>query len=127
MTIFKIDTKEFFALISPESIKIDANMADELLEFIKSNSQNDINNYIIDLSHVTTYDISSNDGLLVLHEYIYGELNGSIVFTGLNADLYNKFKQERLHLSLNITPTMIEAEDIINMELLERDILSEEE
>ncbi len=123
---FKIDTKENYTLISPENSVIDVNMAAALAKIIKEPTQNDTLNFIIDVSACQKYDIAANDALVNLHEFVYGEMNGSIVFTGLATEVFNKIKQERLHLSLNITPTMIEAEDIINMEVLERDLLGEE-
>lgn len=123
---FKFETKETYTIILPESDVLDVNVAEELFQTIKTDTQFDTHNFIIDGSNCQKYEIDANALLLELHDYVYHVMNGSIVFTHLNQDVYNKFKQERLHLSLNITPTLIEAVDIISMEVLERDLLSEE-
>lgn len=123
---FKFETKETYTTILLESSVLDVNMAEELFTTIKTGTQNDTNNFIIDFANIQKYEIEANELLLELHEYVYNVMNGSIVFTQLSSEVNNKFKQERMHLSLNITPTFIEAVDIISMEVMERDLLSEE-
>lgn len=122
---FKIDTKDNYVLISPENSEINVNMAEEVRQIIETHKTTDINNFILDVSNCTTFDVLSNTHWLDLHEHTYNELLGSLVFTQLTDEVNQKMKQERLHLSLNITPTLIEAIDIINMEILERELLGE--
>ncbi len=122
----KFDTRETYMQIIPENSILDANMTENLMQSIQKNDHNGINNFIIDLSNCHKYEIEANEPLMELHDWVYNRMNGSIVFTNLNSEVFNKIKQERLHLSLNITPTLVEAVDIINMEVLERDILGEE-
>lgn len=121
----KFNTKETHMQIIPENSILDANMTENLMQSIRENDHNGINNFIIDLSNCHKYEIDANELLMELHDLVYNEMNGSIVFTNLHSEVFNKIKQERLHLSLNITPTLVEAVDIINMEVLERDILGE--
>lgn len=123
---FKFETKETYTIILPECDVLDVNVAEELYQTIKTDTKFDTQNFIIDATNCQKYDIEANELLLEIHDYVYNVMTGSIVFTNLNQDTYNKIKQERLHLSLNITPTLIEAVDIISMEVLERDLLSEE-
>lgn len=122
----KFDTKETYLLISPEETVLDANMTAKLMQGIRGNDHNGMNNFLVDLTNCQRYEIDANELLLELNDWVYNELHGSIVFTNLSNEVFNRIKQERLHLSLNITPTMVEAVDIINMEVLERDILGEE-
>jgi len=122
---FKIDTKDNYVLISPENSEINVNMAEALRQIIDTHKTTDTNNFIIDLANCSTFDVLSNTYWLDLHEYTYNELFGSLVFTNLTEEVNQKMKQERLHLSLNITPTLIEAKDIVNMEILERELLGE--
>jgi anti-anti-sigma regulatory factor len=121
----KFDTKETYMLIFPENSILDANMTEELTEGVEQQVNNGMNNFIVDLSNCQKYEITANEPLLELHNKVYNDMNGSIVFTNLTGEVFVKIKQERLHLSLNITPTQLEAVDIISMEVLERDILGE--
>lgn len=123
--LFKLDTKENHYIISANFDTLDEIMADGLSVYIKNNDL-PLNNFIIDLSNVSNFEIKATPAIIKLHELVYN-VGGSIVFTLLQDAVLQKVKQERLHLTINITPTMIEAEDIINMEVLERDLLGEEE
>jgi hypothetical protein len=49
------------------------------------------------------------------------------VFTAAQDKVFQALKDKEIDLSLNIVPKMIEAIDIISMEILERDLFSEEE
>jgi hypothetical protein len=62
---------------------------------------------------------------VALHEECYG-MGQSLVFTGIRPEVMNTLKQHEANQLLNIAPTMIEAVDIVSMEILERDLLSEE-
>lgn len=124
--LFKLETKETYHIISTNFESLDEIMTDGLTEYIKQNDSS-LQNYIIDLNTVQHFDIKATNGLIALHDYVYHTLGGSIVFTLIQNNVLQTIKQERLHLTINITPTVIEAEDIINMEVLERDLLGEEE
>jgi hypothetical protein len=60
-----------------------------------------------------------------MHENSYSN-SRSLVFTGLQSQVMQVIKDEELDESINIAPKMIEAVDIISMEILERDLFSEE-
>lgn len=124
---FKIDTKENYSLIIPESEVLDANMAEGIKDKCAELAENGSDCYIIDLTPCTEGNsgISAFQQLLQLHEDCYS--NGrTLVFTGVYDGLLQEMKQQQMHLSLNITPTMQEAIDIVNMEVLERDLFNEE-
>jgi len=122
---FKIDTKKNYTLITPVANVIDANLAVAISEKCRELTENGSNNYIIDLQHGADADTASFGELLSLHEFCYS--NGqSLVFVGITEPVLQKMKPEEVHLSLNIAPTLVEAADIISMEILERDLFNEE-
>ncbi|MBC7553586.1 MAG: STAS domain-containing protein [Taibaiella sp.] len=122
---FKIDTKDNFTLIVPVSTHINAIMAEELGELCEKYTQNGSNNFIIDMLNATSADSSALPGLLGLHETCYAN-EQSLVFTGITPGFWAVLKENEADLLLNIAPKMIEAIDIVNMEILERDLLGEE-
>lgn len=122
---FKIDTKDNFSIITPDTVLIDANLADAVRGKIEEIRQSGSKNYILDLQHCHEIDPDALEDLLQLHEEVYS-VEESLVLTGINTAIMNVFKEDETDLALNITPTLNEAVDIINMEILERDLLSEE-
>lgn len=121
---FKIDTKSSYTTITPESTILDEKMAEALCHKVKELFHEGSRNFIVDLKKCEKAQIDSGNVLLELHQLIYNN-NGSLVFTELQEAVNQNMKKEQLHLSLNITPTFLEATDIINMEVLERDLLNE--
>lgn len=122
---FKIDTKKNYTLITPVADVIDANLAVAISEKCRELAENGSNNYIIDLQHCTGADMASFGELLSLHEFCYS--NGqSLVFVGVTEPVLQQMRPEEVHLALNIAPTLVEAADIVNMEILERDLFNEE-
>ncbi len=76
------------------------------------------------MANIANMDMASGNELMDLHNALYN--NGcSLVFTSMNDSILNTMKKGQYHLSLNLAPTMIEAIDIISMEVLERDLLGE--
>lgn len=122
---FKIDTKDIYTLITPVSSTIDANLTGALGQKRAELGQSVSPNLIIDLSNCESADASAYDGLIRLHTDCYSE-GHSLVFTGLTEPVLDDFKKNNIDTALNITPTLIEAIDIISMEMLERDLLNEE-
>lgn len=121
---FKIDTTKNHAVIAPDYHTLDDKLTDALQMEIKKLQDEGHLNVIINLETVETSEPEARNQLLGLHEMIYA-LEGSLVFTGLNDSLLKAMKKDQLHINLNITPTMIEAIDIINMEILERELFNE--
>ncbi len=121
---FKIDTKPTYLVITPVTNHIDANLAGALRQKC-TEEIGEVHNYIIDLHNCLDADKSSFDALIALHETCY-ENGRSLVFTGLQEDVMTAIKEEEADLVLNIAPKMVEAIDIISMEILERDLFNEE-
>lgn len=123
---FKIDTKDNYSIITPEYHILNDILAEKLMEEVKLLHQDGALNIIIDFENIDTSESNARNYLLEIHKHVY-EHEGSLVFTGLNDVLLKSVKKDQLHINLNITPTMIEAKDIINMEDLERTLFNEPE
>lgn len=122
---FKIDTKEHYTLIAVGNTSAESLITDKLAEKVVELGQNGSKNYIVDLQEVVSLDADAAEGLLNLHEMVYS--NGqSLVFTGISAPVMVVLKNAGADTTINVAPTMVEAIDIINMEILERDLLAEE-
>lgn len=122
---FKIDTKDNFTIIMPTVDRISAKMADKIAETCKKMTQSGSKNFIIDLHKCLEIDQEAIKGMVALHEELYG-MEQSLVYTQLTKQVMNTIKKDETDLLLNIAPEMKEAIDIVSMEILERDLLSEE-
>lgn len=121
---FKIDTKPTYTVITPETGDLSVNLAEEMRQKVKEATETDSHNFVIDLTNIENMDMAAGNNLLDLHNELYSS-GHSLVFTSLNENAMNTMKKGQYHLSLNLAPTMIEAIDIISMEVLERDLLGE--
>ena len=122
---FKIDTKESFSVITPSTDTISAKLADALKLECEYLRQIGSKNYIIDLQNIESLEENALNQIVALHEFIYG-LEESLVFTNMNENILRDLRKQEADLMLNLAPKMAEAIDIISMEILERDLLSEE-
>ncbi len=122
---FKIDTKDAFTTIMPLEKEISAKLTGGLRVKLEEMRQSGSNNFIIDLQQCEEIDANVVPELITLHEESYG-LGQSLVFTELNDKIISALKKSESDLLLNIAPKMIEAIDIVSMELLERELLGEE-
>lgn len=122
---FKIDTKDSFTIIMPLNGAIDAKMAVALREKVTEIRQSGSKNFIIDMQNCDNMDKTAVYGLMALHEECYG-MGESLVYTGFNKQGIATLKEDESDLLINIAPTVKEAIDIISMEILERDLFSEE-
>lgn len=122
---FKIDTKPTYTVITPVSNLLDANLTEAVRQKWLALTKTGSNNLIVDLHNCMFADETGISSLPVLHEAVY-EASQSIVFTNLQNDVLNAVKDAEADLVVNIAPTMNEAVDIISMEILERDLFSEE-
>lgn len=123
---FKIDTKQTYVHITPISNKLDANLTAALSEKCEELTENGSQNYIIDLHNCLEADITSLPQLEEIHNISYKN-NRSLVFTGVNDAVLTAIKRQNTDNIINIAPTLIEAIDIISMEILERDLFNEDQ
>ena len=122
---FKIDTKDTFTTITPPGGVLNAKLADELRGVCAELRQKGSKNFIIDLGEITGADTGVLKALREMHEACYSS-EASLVFTNLAPSVADRIKTNEGGQELNIAPQMQEAIDIINMEIIERELFSEE-
>jgi anti-anti-sigma regulatory factor len=122
---FKIDTNENYARIAPIGANLNVNMAALLEEHATQLAESGVPNFMIVLSACQTGEDSAYESLVNWHTQCYSE-GRSLVFTELQDDVKKQMRAAGVDEALNIAPTEIEAIDIINMEILERDLFNEE-
>ncbi len=115
----KIDTKEKFSVIIPETSEISANMSDELKELLNSYLNHSIPHVILSLRNVKKMDNGVAEMILNIQVGFY-EKNCSFIICETLKELMFLFEN-----SINITPTESEAWDIIQMEEIERELLND--
>jgi len=122
---FKIDTRDTFSVITPVSEEITVKLTGELHANMEKMRQSGSQNFIVNLEECKTISPDAIDGLVTLHEECYS-METSLVFTGIAPAVMAALKENETDLLLNVAPKMIEAIDIISMEILERDLFNEE-
>lgn len=121
----RTEIKDAYTILRSDAKNITNVVAEDIRVKVKEGFANLQKNFIVDFSKCLGIEISAGNTLLEIHQFVYSE-GGSIVFTELQDEVWQKMKQDQLHLSLNLSPTLIEAVDIISMEVLERDLLDEQ-
>ena len=122
---FKIDTKPSYILITPVFNRLDGVLVSAMRQKSRELTENGRNNFIIDLHNCLDADASSFPQLAEMHEDHYSN-EQSLVFTNIQPSVLQALKAEEMDTALNVAPTLIEATDIISMEVLERDLFGEE-
>ncbi|MBR2647993.1 MAG: STAS domain-containing protein [Sediminibacterium sp.] len=118
----KIDTKEKFTVITPITLDVSANIAADLVEKCKTILTNKVKNLILNLEAVTFLDEAGMEGITQLQQEFY-ENNASFVVCCLSAEVEKALEEAELLDLWNITPTVSEAWDIVQMEEIERELL----
>lgn len=119
-----IEHKPTYTIINLTGDLLNLTAAESLKSEIAALKEQGMLTFIVNLKNVEQMDMEAGNVLMELHEATY-DAEGSLVFAELKDDVHQMMKKGQLHLSLNLCPTMIEAIDIISMELLERDLLNE--
>ena len=119
----KIDTKEKFTVITPEDEILSANIAADLSQTAIPFIYSDIKNIVLNLNHVATIDDNAAEQLSKLQQLFY-ENNASFVICEVQSLIEQKLDELDLLEYLNITPSESEAWDIVQMEEIERELLS---
>jgi anti-anti-sigma regulatory factor len=122
---FKIDTKPSYTLITPVTNELNAKLTDALRQKWIELTNLGSKNFIVDLHNCLSADVNAFSELVHLHEECYN-VSMSLVFTNVNENVLEIMKKNDLDFSINITPSLAEAVDIVSMEILERDLFNEE-
>ena len=120
----KIDTKEKFTVITPTEVKITANMTEELVELLLSYLNKAVPHVILNLQVVKTMDDAAGQKIAEAQQHFY-ENNCSFVICALNKEIEISLENAELLELMNITPTESEAWDMLQMEEIERELLSD--
>ena len=119
----KTDTKEKFHVIRVETTQIPANMAAELnghfLELLKGT----IKNVVLNLRDVKNIAEEAAETLVRIQQKFY-EAGASFVIGELTEEVESFLDSKDLLELMNTTPTESEAGDIVQMEEMERELLS---
>ena len=122
---FKIDTKKTYTQIIPVTEQLDANLTEAIRQKWNNSGQSGSLNLIVDLQDINKIADNALEELNTLQED-FRKNRQTIVFMGLPEQHASHFKQAGEEMAVNIVPTLAEAVDIVNMEILERDLFDEE-
>ena len=118
----KIDTREKFTVITPDTDVLSDNLTAELSSVIVQYLQNNPQNVVLNLKNVSTVDALAAERLVKLQQQFY-ESSASFVICEIQNNLEKKLEELELLDLMNITPSESEAWDIVQMEEIERELL----
>ena len=118
----KIDTKEKFHAITIKEPVLSANMTAELDKVLTDFQNTSPHNIVLNLEQVEQLDETAAQMLVQAQARSY-EASRSFVICQLQAAVEKQLDEWTLLELLNVTPTMSEAWDIIQMEEIERELL----
>ncbi len=122
----KLSTKEKFTVIELIEPVFAANMAAEFRELSESLSSKPPFNIILDLNGIEETDPDMAEILAQVQADVY-EKGHSFVVCSMNNSVTKTFEAADLIDIMNITPTQSEAWDMVQMEEVERELLSDME
>jgi anti-anti-sigma factor len=123
---FKIDTREKFTVITPETEILYAIITEDILKAATNCLQSEIKNVVLNLKMVVAIEDSAAEYLAKAQQNFY-ESNASFVICEMQPEVEKKFEELELLDLMNITPSESEAWDIVQMEEIERELLDDEE
>jgi anti-anti-sigma factor len=122
----KIDTKEKFTTLTPDTQDLSDNLAENLATTIRDYMQKDTKNIILNLQDVQQIGEACAKELATQQQQFY-EQNASFVICCMQPSVEDKLEKLELLELLNVTPTESEAWDIIQMEEIERELMDDDE
>lgn len=124
---FKISTNPTYTLLTPDSVPPDANMAAAICQEWPVITESGSKNLILDMQHCQNLNPEELSAQLwKLHEDFY-EKGHSLVLMNIPPKLFSTLKLNDEERLLNMVPTLSEAIDIVQMEMLERELLAGED
>ena len=121
----KIDTKEIFHVIRLNESNFSANMTEELGAQLLTLLESKTRNVVLNMQDTKTIEEAAAESLVNLQQKFY-ESNASFVICGLDEQVELQLDQSGLLELMNVTPTESEAWDIVQMEEIERELLSDD-
>jgi len=123
---FKIDTKEKFTVITPLQFHLSDNLTAELKQIANTCLQNDKRSVVLNMKNAVSLDEAAATNLMTLQKMFY-ENNTSFVICEMQPAVQEKLDQMELSEMMNVTPSESEAWDIVQMEEIERELLSDDD
>ena len=120
----KIDTKDKFSEITIKEEILTANMAVELSDLLISQLSREIPHIIVNAENIKELDEEAINALSASKERFL-EANASMVICNLQPEVYKSLDELDLIDFFNVTPTLSEAWDILQMEEIERELLND--
>ncbi len=117
----KTDTKEKFTVITLPGPAVSASMTEELSEILLPYLQNDVKNIALVMSEVEEIENTVAEKLVFIQQKFY-ENNASFVICELKKSVEKFLDENELLEIMNVTPTLSEAGDIVQMEEIEREM-----
>ena len=124
--LVKIDTREKFHVITLNSTMIAANMTAEIKDSLHPLLQTTVKNVVFNLKNIESVEPAAGESLANLQQYFY-ENNASFVFCEIQKTVEDFLDKQGLLEFMNTTPSESEAWDIVQMEEIERELMSDEE
>ena len=121
---FAVENNEKYALIKSNLEKLDAQHAPDLKSELVVLNKSGVKDIIIDLTGTRYCDSSGLSAILVANRLCKGE-GGTFILTGLESAVAKLVSISQLDSVLNITPTLSEAEDLLFMEQVGKDLDAE--
>jgi len=120
---FSVDKHDKYVVIRLDEMKLTAENTPKLKsEFILLNAEGYCN-IVLDLSVVTDCDDSQDLSSLLVGDRICKKSKGLFIVTGLNKCITQLVEMSSIDQSLNIVGNLDEAEDLIFMEEIEKELL----
>lgn len=119
---FKLSTKEKFHEIDINETALSANLTADFYESIAAFLEKEPFNIILLFSNVNQIDEATAQHLKELHQLFYTN-EQSFVLTEINKQVLDTLISANIADELNITPTLSEAWDMVQMEEVERELL----
>jgi anti-anti-sigma factor len=122
----KIDTKEKFHVLTPQTADLSANMAAAIQTAADGLLSHEVKNIVLNLQPIQSVDEESVNVLARLQQQFY-EQHHSFVICCVQPAVEKVMDELELLEFMNITPTESEAWDIVQMEEIERELLDDDE
>lgn len=121
---FKINTKEKFQEIFLNDSELPANMTGDLVEMLNNVIKTPPKNVILSLKEVASISHEVAEALTGIQTMFYDE-GFSFVICEIPPALEDQLEEMGILETMNVAPTLSEAWDIVQMEEIERELLSD--
>ena len=118
----KIDTKEKFHEVSLQEAHFTANMTDDFGQMLSDLSKTAPGSVVLSMKQVSSMDEEAATALAGWQHRFY-ENNQSFVVCELQSAVEEALDKRELLEVMNVTPTLSEAWDIVQMEEIERELM----